>query len=121
MSANTPPLLLGGAPWMACDTISFGGLAVLLCWMLRKDWSSPISLATLIGLIAGLLFGFGIELVSSSGERLVSFRTRELPIIGTIFGLFCGLICKLLSTSIPREAKPTLPDSNQPPNSQSNS
>jgi hypothetical protein len=115
MSPNTPPLLLGGAPWSDSDTISFGGLAVLLCWMLRKDWSSPIPLGTLIGLIAGLLFGFGIELVSSSGERLVSFRTRELPIVGMVGGLLIGLMGKLLSTPIPPEAKPTLPDSDQPP------
>jgi hypothetical protein len=117
MSSSMPPLLLGGAPWTASDTISFGGLAVLLCWMLRKDWSSPIPLGTLIGLIAGLLFGFGLELGSSSGERLVSFRTRELPIVGMVGGLLLGLMGKLLSAPMPPEAESTSPDSNQPPTS----
>lgn len=117
MSSSSLQLLLGLKPWTEFDTISFGGLVVLLLIMLRNDWKAPIPLGVLIGLIAGLLLGFGIEIISSSGQRLVSAMTRELPIVGMVVGLLFGLMGKLLSTPIPPEAKPTLPDSNQPPTS----
>ena len=117
MSTHTLQSLPGMAPWSAFDNITVGGLIVLLLIMLRRDWTAPIPLLTLIGLIVGLLLGVSLEVVSSSGTSVVSARTRDPLIGGMVLGLLVGLIGRMLWSPLPNNQ----PAANQPDDKTNNS
>lgn len=111
----------GGNPQIALNIGGFGSSALMIIaswfiikWMLPESWtfhdvlygvernmtSTGVFLATIIGLVAGLLIGLVTEYYTGTGKKPVLSIVRQ-SLTGTATNIIAGLGVGMMSTAIP--------------------